>query len=210
MSKLLYIQASPRSERSHSLAVADAFIDEYKSTHPDDEIVTINVFDKVLPPFDEFALNAKYAIMHGQSHSDKEKETWKKIVEILEEFNSGDTYVMAVPMWNFGIPYRLKQYLDIIVQPTYTFSYSPEEGYKGLVLNKPLFIAYARGGDYPEGTDYDNLDFQKRYLQTIMGFIGFSNIHSVIVQPTEAHGKEIALEKRARAIEQARELARNF
>lgn len=50
-------------------------------------------------------------------------------------------------MWNFGIPYRLKQYIDILVQPGYTFSYSPEQGYTGLV-NKPAAVVYARGGDY--------------------------------------------------------------
>ena len=54
-------------------------------------------------------------------------------------------------MWNFSIPYRLKHYLDIIIQPTYTFSYTPETSYQGLVTGKPIFIAYARGGAISDG-----------------------------------------------------------
>lgn len=38
MGKLLYIQASPRTSRSHSIAVADAFVESYRGHNPDDEI----------------------------------------------------------------------------------------------------------------------------------------------------------------------------
>ena len=44
MSKLLYIQASPRAGRSHSIAMADAFVESYRQHNPDDEIVTLDIF----------------------------------------------------------------------------------------------------------------------------------------------------------------------
>lgn len=40
MAKLLYVEASPRKERSASIAVAKAFVEEYRKTHPGDEIGT--------------------------------------------------------------------------------------------------------------------------------------------------------------------------
>ena len=55
----------------------------------------------------------------------------------IEQFVNADKFLLAIPMWNFGIPYRLKQYLDVILQPGYTFSFSPETGYSGLVTGKP-------------------------------------------------------------------------
>ena len=59
-------------------------------------------------------------------------------------------------MWNFGIPYILKHYIDLIVQPGLTFSFSPSEGYKGLVTGKPVTVVYARGGAYgPERVQRD-------------------------------------------------------
>jgi len=117
MSKLLYIQASPRGQRSHSVTVTDAFIDAYEKKHPDDEVEILNVFDESLPNFDELTVQAKYTILHGKSHSQIEQDLWKNIEKVIEQFTSVDKYVLATPMWNFGIPYRLKQYIDILFSP---------------------------------------------------------------------------------------------
>ncbi|MCX8036684.1 MAG: NAD(P)H-dependent oxidoreductase [Candidatus Sumerlaeia bacterium] len=210
MSTVLYIQASPRGRRSHSIAVADAFLDAYRATHPQDDVATLNLFAAHLPPFDGFAVQAKYDILHGQSLSDEAQAAWKTIEIIIAQFKAADKYVWAVPMWNFGIPYRLKQYLDLIIQPTYTFSFTPAEGYKGLVVGKRAFIAYARGGEYPEGSPAAGLDFQKRYLETALGFIGITDIRSVVCEPMLAGGPAAAAEKQHQAVAKARELAAAF
>jgi len=209
MSKVFYIQASPRIERSYSIAVADAFISAYKQSNQKDEVVTINLFKKDLPPFDGLTVQAKYTILHGLKHSPEELAAWKKVEEIITEFKSADKYVMAVPMWNFGIPYRLKQYLDIIVQPTYTFSFSPQEGYKGLVKGKPIFVSYSRGGAYPKGSAEEAFDLQTKYFQLALGFIGFTDIRTLVVEPTLA-GPDMAKKKREEAIAKAKEMAKAF
>jgi FMN-dependent NADH-azoreductase len=209
MSKLLYIQASPRIERSHSIAAADAFVSAYRQTNPKDEVITMNLFKKDLPAFDGLAVQAKYAILHGMKHTPEELAAWKTVEEIIAEFKSADKYALAVPMWNFGIPYRLKQYLDIIVQPGYTFSFSPQEGYKGLVLGKPVFVAYSRGGAYPKGSAEEAFDLQTKYLQLALGFIGFRDIRVLIVEPTLA-GPDVAKQKREEAIAKAKEMAKTF
>ena len=210
MNRLLYIQASPRIGRSHSILVADAFIESYEESNPADEVITVNVFRKDLPPFDGLAVQAKYTILHGKERTEEELAAWKAVEAVIEEFTAADKYVMAVPMWNFGIPYRLKQYVDVLVQPGYTFSYTPEEGYKGLVTGKPIFVAYSRGGQYPPGSPSEAFDLQKRYLELILGFIGFSDIRSVVVEPTLEAGPEVAKSKRDGAIAQARQMARKF
>jgi len=209
MSKLLYIQASPRIERSYSIAVVDAFVSAYKQANPKDEVLTINLFKKDLPSFDGLAVQAKYTILHGLKHTPEERAAWKKVEEVIAEFKSADKYVMAVPMWNFGIPYRLKQYLDIIVQPGYTFSYSPQEGYKGLVLGKPIFVSYSRGGAYEKGSAAEAFDLQTKYLQLALGFIGFTDIRTLVVEPTLA-GPDVAKQKREEAIAKAKEMALKF
>jgi FMN-dependent NADH-azoreductase len=209
MSKLLYIKTSPRGERSFSIAVADAFVAAYKEANPEDETVLINLFDKDLPPLDGFALQAKYTILHGMKHSDKEQAAWRKIEDIIEEFKSTDKYVFAVPMWNFSIPYQLKHYIDIVVQPTYTFSFSPEEGYKGLVTGKRVFIAYARGGEYVPGTEAEAFDFQTKYFETILGFMGLTDIEQVVIEPT-LMDPDSANEKGKLAIAKAKGIAQSF
>ncbi len=210
MSKLLYIQASPRIQRSHSIAVANAFVEEYQRAHPDDEIVALNLFDAPLPNFDGLAVQAKYTILHGQAHTQEELQAWKNVEQVIEQFTAADKYVFAVPMWNFGIPYRLKQYIDILVQPGYTFSYSEDKGYEGLVVGKPLLAVYARGGEYPVGSGAEAFDLQTKYIELIFGFMGFKDIRYVVVEPTLQGGPDVAKAKRQEAVEQAREMAANF
>jgi len=210
MSKLLYIQASPRIERSYAIAVADAFVSAYKQGNPKDEILTFNLFKKDLPAFDGLALQAKYTILNGLKHSDEERAAWREVEKVISEFKSADKYAMAVPMWNFGIPYRLKHYLDVLIQPGYAFSYSPQEGYKGLVTGKPVFIACSRGGAYGPGTGAETYDLQTKYLQLILGFIGFTDIRILAVEPTLMGGPDVAKEKRQAAVAKAKEMAKSF
>ena len=210
MSKLLYIQASPRIQRSRSIAVADAFVAAYEQSHADDEIVTVNLFEASIPNFDGLAVQAKYTIMHGQAHSDEEMRAWKNIERVIEQFASADKYVFAVPMWNFGIPYRLKQYIDVLVQPGYTFSYSEDKGYQGLVLGKPALVVYARGGEYPAGTEAGAFDMQSKYFELVLGFMGFKDVHSVVVEPTLQSGPDVAKTRAREAVARAKELAVDF
>jgi len=210
MSNLLYIKASPMGELSFSIAVADAFIDAYLQIHPDDNVKTIDIFKMKLPPFDFKAASAKYKIMHNKEHTQEDRRIWDQIVSIIDEFKSADKYVIAVPMWNFSIPYRLKQYIDIIVQPGYTFTVDSSGNYQGLVKERAVFVAYARGGEYPPGTPGEAFDLQKKYLELILGFMGFSDVRSIVVGPTLAKGKDVAEQKRTEAIEKAKQIAREF
>ena len=210
MSKLLYIQASPRGQRSHSVTVTDAFIEAYEQKHPKDKVDILNVFDASIPNFDGLAVQAKYTILHGKPHSEVEKQIWNDIERIIEQFTTADKYVLAVPMWNFSIPYRLKQYIDILVQPGYTFSYSPEAGYQGLVSGKPLLVVFARGGEYQPGSQAEAFDLQTKYIKLIFGFIGFTDIRSVLVEPTLQGGPDVAGAKRQEAIDKIKEIAEAF
>jgi FMN-dependent NADH-azoreductase len=207
MNTLLYLQASPREGRSHSRFVADALVEQYRQTHPGDGVTTLDVFKAALPPFDGCAVQAKYAILHGQKHSAEEAAAWRAVETLIADFKGADKYVFAVPMWNFGIPYRLKQYFDLIVQPGYTFSFTPEEGYKGLVTGKPAVIVSARGGEYGDGPESAGYDFQKRYVEHLLRFIGFTSIRTILVEPTLMGGPDGAEQARAAALERARAIA---
>ncbi|HUW31913.1 MAG TPA: NAD(P)H-dependent oxidoreductase [Planctomycetota bacterium] len=207
MVRVLYIQASPLLDISYSIRVCDEFLEAYRVRNPGDEIVTLNVFRDEIPPFDEPAVRGKYAIMHGKPHSAQELQAWRAVQETIRQFTAADKYVLAVPMWNFGIPYRFKQYIDVIVQPTYTFDYVPGQGYRGLLTDRKAFVAYARGGDYGEDGAFD---FQKKYVETILEFMGIADRRSVIVQPTLAGGPEEAGRKLQAAIAEAKRMAEGF
>ena len=152
MSKLLYIEASPRKSRSKSIEVSQVFLSELKNAHPPIEVDKLDLWATELPAFDGDTVDAKYAILHGQQHTPEQAQAWKAVEAVIERFKSANWYLFSLPMWNFGIPYVLKHSIDVIVQPGLTFSFSPAEGYKGLVANKKAVAVYARGGAYGPGT----------------------------------------------------------
>jgi FMN-dependent NADH-azoreductase len=198
MARLLYIESSPRKNRSASINIARTFIDEYKAQNPGDSVDTLDLWKTELPSFDGDTINAKYSILHGEDHSESQKNAWSAVERIISDFKSADKYLISLPMWNFGIPYVLKHYIDILVQPSYTFSFSADSGYSGLITGKPAAIVYARGGAYKTGTDTANLDFQKSYMELVLGFIGITDINSIIAEPmlmTSPEDKDLIIQQ---------------
>ncbi|MDF1593997.1 MAG: NAD(P)H-dependent oxidoreductase [Desulfobacterales bacterium] len=209
MSKLIYIESSPRKERSSSIKITNAFLDAYKKTHPQDEVDKLDLWATKLPPFDGDTIKAKYQILHGLEHTPEEATAWREVVAIFDRFSRADKYVFSVPMWNFGIPYQFKHYIDIITQPGLSFSFSPQEGYKGLVTGKLAVVLYARGGEYSSNDTVGALDFQKPYVEMWLGFIGFSDIRSIVIEPTLS-APETVQKNETETIKQAVDLAKSF
>ena len=207
MSKLLYIESSPRKARSKSISVARSFIEAYKKSNPNDEVVTLDLWDKQLPEFDGFTIDAKYQVLHGQGFNEAQAKAWQAVVDVCDEFKSADRYFFSLPMWNFGIPYKLKHYIDVIAQPGQTFSFDPSAGYSGLVTGKPVAVIYARGGAY--GGEASGMDHQKSYVEQILGFFGFTQIYPIVIEPTLASPNDVAATEAA-AIKVAETIAVNF
>jgi FMN-dependent NADH-azoreductase len=192
MPKLLHIKASPRRE-SFSARATETFLDSYRQTHHGSSVETLDLFAAEIPPFLAPQAAAKYEVLAGKQPSGPAAAAWKAVIETIEHFKSGEVVVISSPMWNFSIPYRLKQYLDVIVQPGLTFSYTPEAGYTGLVTGRPAVLVLARGGSYAPGSPGEAYDMQKPYLESILRFIGFTDIRTLIVEPTLAGDEEAAL-----------------
>ena len=184
MSKLLYIEASPRKSRSKSIEVAHVFLSALQNSHASLEVDKLDLWSTELPSFDSDTADAKYAILHGQPHTPEQAKAWKRVAEVIERFKSADWYLFSLPMWNFGVPYVLKHLIDVIVQPGLTFSFSPTEGYKGLVTGKKAVTVYARGGAYGAGSGMEAYDLQSKTLGGVLGFIGLTDVTSIFVEPT--------------------------
>ena len=208
MKRLLYIESSPRKERSTSIRVAKAFLEAYREANPGDAVEKLDLWRTAIPEFDGAAIDAKYRLLHGEEHTPPEKAAWDAVGALVDRFRNADKILIGVPMWNFGVPYRLKHYIDVITQPGLTFSFTPEEGFKGLVTGKPAVVVYTRGGAYSDSQSR-GLDYQRPYLETWLGFIGFTDIRAIVVEPTLG-GPDESAKVRAAALEQASAAARTF
>lgn len=203
MATLLHIQASPRVSRSHSAEVARAFIDAYHRAHPKDVVETLDLWAHPLQEFNNASIDAKYAIMHGHEFTPEQAAAWARIKKEFDHFAAADKLVLSLPMWNFGIPYKLKHFIDVITQPSLAFNLTSEGRYVGLVTGKPAVVVYARGGEYAEGAPYD---MQRPYVELWLHFIGFTDIRTLLVEPTLGAPEKIDA-SRSEALEKARALA---
>ena len=133
---LLNIQTSPRGSKSISTAATDAFVEAYRTAHPDVTVDNLNVWEEGLPEFDSEAIGAKYKGVSKEAMSDAESAIWKSIQSLAARFQAADLIVLGVPMWNFAYPYKLKQLIDLVCQRNFLFTFS--EGKFGPLLKTAM------------------------------------------------------------------------
>ena len=115
----LYIIAIPAPESYSAPRVAKALLDSYRQARPEDRIEVLDLYKADIPPFLAPQAKAKYAVLAAGPQSEAEA-AWQTVIKTINHFKGFDKYVVSSPMWNFSIPYRLKQYIDVIVQPALT------------------------------------------------------------------------------------------
>ena len=184
MTKLLFIKASPRGGDSRSVAIAEAYLARLEARNAGLIVDTIDLWQETLPEFDGNKANAKLAVITKQTHTREQKTAWDEITAMANRFTSADRYLFAVPMWNGGIPYRLKQYIDIIHQPGLLFGMNPETGYFGLLKDKKATLVYTSGAYAPGVPPTFGTDHHSTYLRAWLNQAGITDIEEVRFQPT--------------------------
>jgi FMN-dependent NADH-azoreductase len=162
-----------------------------------------------LPEFDGAALEAKYARLGGRAFTDPERDAFAVVERLALRFSLAERVLISLPMWNFGVPYKLKQWFDLIVQPGLTFSFNPAEGYRGLVKDRPTVVILASGSDFVTGMNRGRVDMATPYLRDILRFIGVHSVRFVPVGPTVGPRDQVEA-ARAMAQRQLTELATLF
>ncbi|WP_432731229.1 FMN-dependent NADH-azoreductase [Variovorax sp. W6] len=207
--RILHIEASPSGERSRSTDTARHFLQRHRELHPEVEIETLCLWDMELPAFDATMIEAKFAVLRSTSATEEQKRRWQGAVQLARAFNAADKYVFSLPMWNFGIPYILKHYIDIVTLPGENWLWTPQEGYSGLLHGKRAALVYSSAGDYPVGVPSHDKDFQKPYMRTWLGFLGIDHVVELTAAPTLASPEAVAASL-ARARNEAERLAERF
>ena len=209
--RLLSIQSSPRGPRSVSTAVADAFLDAYRQVCRELMVDTLNVWEENLPEFDQEAIGAKYKGINKEAMDPAEAAVWHTIQELAARFLQADRIVLAVPMWNFAYPYKLKQLIDLVCQRNLLFTYDGT-AYGPLLKTRRAFVIFARGGTYAEDspTPASWFDHQKGYIDFWLKFIGVKEVQTLVVEGTTWPEKEKREENIARGLNEAKKAAADF
>lgn len=179
MNNLLYIKASPRAERSISIKLADAYLAAYREKHPDVKVDEINLWHANLPEFDGDSAAAKVSFFGEPAMNAKQRTVFDELTAIFNRFNAADEYLIAAPLWNFGVPYKLKQYIDILSMPSTLFSFDPAKGYIGLLKNKRATTIHTAAIYMPDLPKSYGSDYQTAYLKDWFNFAGVEDVTSL-------------------------------
>ena len=204
MTRLLHISASPRSQASESLALADAYVAAVVD-RPDVDVEHWDLWDGSLPGFGPDATAAKMAVFGGDEPTGAAAVEWARAIAAFRRLDAADAYLLSVPMWNGSIPYVLKQLIDVVSQPGMLFGFDAESGYSGLLTGKKAVLVltsavYGAGRPASFGTD-----FQRPYLEWWLNWAGVEDITTIEFRPNLATDQADVL--RAAAVDEVREAA---
>jgi len=172
MSTLLHIDSSPLYRRSVSRRLTEAFVTEWKDSHPDGTVIYRDLNAIQIPPLSAEWVGAVYT--PEAARTPQQEEVLSLSNSFLAELEQADEYVFGVPMHNFGIPSVLKLWIDQISRVGRTFSYAGGVP-KGLLIGKKATFIIATGGFYDAQTRMASFNFVEPYLRSLFGFLGVTN-----------------------------------
>lgn len=188
--RALVITSSILAENGQSIALANRFI-EQASARNDVNVTQRDVVKTSLPHLDISELGAWQVA--AAERTAEQQALAARSDELLTELRTHDVLVIAVPMYNLGIPSQLKAWFDRVLRAGETFRYT-ENGPQGLVEGKRAIILAARGGQYA-GTEFDS---QTPHLKAMLGLMGIKEVDVVY-----AEGLNLGEQQREAAIKEA-------
>jgi FMN-dependent NADH-azoreductase len=200
MPTLLDVYATPRNALSRTQKLRQAFVAGYREKHPGFVHLELDLaaHHAELPAFDEWDIQAKFEMAYGAGKLDEvAAKRWNRLTELTDQLHAADLLLISAPMWNFGVPWMLKRWVDCVVQGRLTFEFVNGQ-FSGLLKGKRAVILTSRDGAYGPGTPYAAMDFAVPYLRTVLGLMGYGPIEAVIAEPMVMGGPEVgaaALEK---------------
>jgi FMN-dependent NADH-azoreductase len=189
MPTLLHIDSSPLYGRSVSRQLTGAFVDQWKSAHPDGKVLDRDLNATTIPPINAGWVGAVFT--PEEARTAEQKQVLALSDSLLAELEQADEYVFGVPMHNFSVPAVLKLWIDQITRVGKTFSYDDGRP-KGLILGKKATFILATGGNYDAQTQMASFNFVEPYLRSLFGFLGVTDATFLTAGGTMAlnHGQD--------------------
>lgn len=194
MKTVLSINSSILGDNSQSRQLSKQLLERIKKTYPNVNIIERDVVKNPLPHLDGEQFSA--FITPPEQRTDKQKALVAQSDELVKEISEAETVVLALPLYNFGIPSQLKAYFDNLARAGITFKYTAT-GPVGLLTGKRTIVLATRGG-FHYGTDKES---QTNHVKVFMGFLGITDIEFIY-----AEGLAISPEQKTKSLEEASEM----
>ena len=194
MNNVLCLNCSIQGDSSQSRQLSNKLLERIKKTYSSVKIVSRDLVRDPLPHLNGAQFNA--FITPPEQRTSEQKVLASQSDALIKEISDADTVVLALPMYNFGIPSQLKSYFDNLARAGMTFKYTAT-GPVGLLTGKKAVVLATRGGLY-FGTDKDT---QTKYVRDFLSFIGITDVEFIY-----AEGLAISSEQKAMSLELANDI----
>ena len=172
---ILQINSSARVDGSQSTKLANALVERIRADNPDATLTLRDLSRIPHPQLDESTLQALFTPAEQRTPEHHARVALDDT--LIAEIQAADVVVLGVPMYNFGVPAQLKNWIDAISRAQVTFRYTAN-GPEGLLKGKKVYVALTRGGLYRNTPS----DTQVPYLKTIFAFLGMTDVQFVYAE----------------------------
>ncbi len=208
---LFRLDASIRTEGSHSRQLADIVQDEWEAAHPNEAIVNREIGIDPLPP-DAWGTAVSSAMAPEEERTVAQREAVALAATLVDELTIADAMIFAVPLYNFGVSQHFKNWVDLVV----TDPRMPAGGTPA-TAGKPAVLATVHGGYYAAGTPREGWDHATPWMRRILEdvwqldlLVVEADFALVGVNPALDEFRALATELRAAADEKAAEHGRKL
>ena len=200
--KILQIMCHPDFDGEYRISNILAKVGEEKLIEEGfNDIEKINLYNPstYIPMMDKFMFNYEGVQLTGKEQRDKIRQK-----ELLKQWKSADAVFIYMPLHNFNIVSKFKDYIDNIVIVNETFK-CEEESLIGLDdSSKQITFIITSGGEFDKHIQYTNLDFAVQYVRGIFSVIGIDKVKVLRVEGLDLafNNKKDIVEKGIRELEE--------
>lgn len=187
MTTLLHLDASVRGERSLSRRLSRAFVECWLANRADTRVLRRDLAADAPPFVDQPWIAA--AFTEPSARTAEMRRVLAPSDAMISELEAADLIVLGTPMFNYGMPARLKAWVDQVIRVGRTFSFDLERGdypIEGLLSGKALVLLTSAGefGFEPGGVrgDMNHLD---PHIATLRGYLGLRETHHIGIEYQE-------------------------
>ena len=181
MKRILFIHSSLFGDDSAGTQIARSLVARMVAANPGSTVSRIDLAQDALPHLDAEEFNSWS--VPAEQRSKAQQALAARSDALIEQLLAHDTLVLAVPMYNLGIPSTLKAWIDRVVRAGKTFTYT-SEGPQGLAGGMEAYLVLTRGGSYRNTP----LDTQTAYLESVLGLIGIDSVQTIFAESLNRGG----------------------
>ena len=157
---LFRLDASINPATSASRAIADIVESEWLAANPDDTVVRRDLGTEPLPA-DAWTGALRATWTPEAARTQEQTAAIALAAGLAEELRAADAVLLAVPLYNFGIPQHVKTWIDLVMA-------GARSADEKLLAGKPAVLVVVRGGAYGAGTPREGWDHSTGYLRRIV------------------------------------------